>query len=214
MAGRKILLVEGNDDEHALKHICGNRGIPTLDEVKPHGGATKLLESIPVRLKATSEFGDAVGVVIDADTRPAATRWQSIRDLLVDVGYQNVSDAPDPGGTIVEPPEGSLLPRAGFWIMPDNQRSGILENFLRDLIPKPNELFDHVTDSVDSIPIRLFSNNDEPKAVIHTWLAWQSEPGRPYGTAITARFLDPDALQVDLLVSWLKRLFYDGQEPE
>ena len=38
MAGRKILLVEGIDDEHVLKHICGNRGIPNLDDVRPHEG--------------------------------------------------------------------------------------------------------------------------------------------------------------------------------
>jgi hypothetical protein len=31
MAGWKILLVEGTDDEHVLKHICGNRGIAHLD---------------------------------------------------------------------------------------------------------------------------------------------------------------------------------------
>ena len=49
---------------------------------------------------------------------------------------------------------------------------------------------------------------DEPKAVIHTWLAWQKEPGRPFGTAITARFLDPNVPEVDVLVAWLKRLFF------
>ena len=39
--GRKILLVEGTDDEHVLKHICGNHGIPHLDEVKPCGSDKK-----------------------------------------------------------------------------------------------------------------------------------------------------------------------------
>ena len=34
MANGKILLVEGTDDEHVLKHICGNRDIPYLDEEK------------------------------------------------------------------------------------------------------------------------------------------------------------------------------------
>ena len=210
MVGRKILLVEGSDDEHVMKHICGNRDVPHLDEVKPHGSDNQLLESIPVRLKATSEYGDAVGVVIDADTSLAA-RWQSIRNLFIEVGYQNVSDAPDSDGTIFEPPEGSLLPKAGIWIMPDNQSPGILEDFLLDLIPSTDDLFDHVTNSVDSIPVRLFSENDEPKAVIHTWLAWQSEPGRPYGTAITAGFLDSGVPQVDVLVSWLRRLFYEHE---
>ena len=208
MAGQKILLVEGSDDEHVLKHICGNRGIPALDEVKPHGGDTELLESIPVRLRASAEDGDVVGIIIDADTS-LDTRWQSVRDRFTQVGYQNVPAVPDANGTIFEPPEGSLLPRAGVWIMPDNRTPGILEDFLSFLVPQPNDLFDHVTDSVDSIPNRLFSDNDEPKAVIHTWLAWQKEPGRPYGTAITARFLDSNVPQVEALVSWLRRLFYE-----
>jgi 5S rRNA maturation endonuclease (ribonuclease M5) len=27
--GKRILLVEGPDDEHVLKRLCGNRGVPT-----------------------------------------------------------------------------------------------------------------------------------------------------------------------------------------
>ena len=65
--GRKILLVEGTDDEHVLKHICGNRDIPHLDEVESQDGVENLIESLGVRL-TLSEEGDVIGVVIDADT--------------------------------------------------------------------------------------------------------------------------------------------------
>ncbi len=208
MAGWKILLVEGTDDEHVLKHICGNRGVAHLDEVKPHGSVDTLLESIPVRLKA-SEDGDIVGVVIDADTN-VDVRWHSLRDRLIDVGYQDVPADPAPDGTILDPPAGTLLPRVGIWIMPDNRTSGILEDFLRFLVPQEGHLFKHVQSSVATIPEgeRRFSAVTEPKAIIHTWLAWQKEPGKPLGTAITARFLDPNVAQVDVLVSWLNRLFF------
>ena len=206
MPDRKILMVEGPDDEHVLKHICGNRGVPHLDEVRPHGGAPELLQRIPVQLRL-SEERDVVGVVIDADTDLDA-RWRSIRDRLVQIGYQDVPAQPDPNGTVLEPPSGSFLPKAGIWIMPDNTANGNLENFLRFLVPRPNALFEHAVSSVSNIPpTRLFSQLDERKAVMHTWLAWQEEPGRPYGTAITARYLNPDVPQVDLLVSWLERLF-------
>ena len=207
MPGRKILLVEGRDDEHVLKNICGNRGIPYLDEVKPLGGATNLLQNIPVQIKASNEEGDVVGVVIDADTNLVA-RWKVIRARLIQIGYQDVPALPDADGTIFEPPQQSLLPKAGFWVMPDNKTCGVLENFLQFLVPQPDALFDHVTASVDSVPEKLFKDKDRLKAVIHTWLAWQKEPGLPYGTAITARFLDPDVPQADVLVSWLKRLFF------
>ena len=94
--------------------------------------------------------------------------------------------------------------------MPDNQVTGILENFLRLLVPHPNALFDYVRRSVANIPAseRRFNPLKEPKAIIHTWLAWQREPGMPPGNAITARFLDPNVPEVDVLVSWLKRLFF------
>lgn len=154
MANGKILLVEGTDDEHVLKHICGNRDITPLD-IKKSDGADKLIESL-------------------------------------------------------DPPAGTLLPRLGVWIMPDNQKSGTLEDFLRFLVPQPTILFDHVRNSVAAIPEgeRRFKPLDEPKAIIHTWLAWQKEPGRPFGTAITARFLDPNVPEVDVLVAWLNRLFF------
>ena len=212
MANGKILLVEGTDDEHVLKHICGNRGIPHLDEVKSCGNDIKLIENLEVRLKV-SEEGDVVGIVIDADTG-IADRWKSVRNRITDIGYQNVPDQPDSDGTILDSPSGTLLPRLGVWIMPNNQTSGILEDFLHFLVPQPNILFDHARDSVKTIPEgeRRFKSLDEPKAVIHTWLAWQEEPGRPFGTAITARFLDPNVPEVDVLVAWLKRLFFPSSQ--
>jgi hypothetical protein len=37
---------------------------------------------------------------------------------------------------------------------------------------------------------RPFRQSYEMKACIHTWLAWQEEPGTPLGRAITNRYLD------------------------
>lgn len=147
---RRILLVEGVDDEHVMKHICGNHGIPHLDEIKEHGGAPNLLESVPVRIKA-SEEGDVVGIVIDADTDMDA-RWRSIRDRITTMGYENTPQAPTPEGTIIDPPERTLLPRLGIWIMPNNRTDGILESFLRFLVPQPSALLEYVEKSVSDIP--------------------------------------------------------------
>ena len=207
MAGQKILLVEGNDDEHVLKHICGNRGIPNFDEVRPHYGDEDLLEDLTTQLKASNEEGDAVGVVIDADKNPAG-RWEAIRDRLIEAGYDNVPAEAVPAGTTLNPPGESLLPPIGVWIMPNNRDKGKLEDFLRSLVPKQDELFVHATGIVESLSEKRFGDEDEIKAVIHTWLVWQSSPGRPYGTAITAGFLDAHSPQAYVMVSWLNRLFY------
>jgi hypothetical protein len=207
MPGKKVLLVEGSDDQHVLKRICGQRGVGQLDEVKPQGDVLWLLENFPVRLKESDI--EALGVVVDADTDLAA-RWQSLHDRLTKAGYQNVPAHPAPAGTILAPPPDSLLPRVGVWIMPDNQTKGILEDFLHFLVPTGSNLFAHVKSSVATIPEteRRFSQLAEPKAIIHTWLAWQAEPGKPLGTAITAKFLDAKVGQADVLVAWLKQLFF------
>ena len=59
MAFTRTLLVEGLDDEHVLKHLCGNRGVPELEKIKRYDGIIPLLESFPVLLKASQE-GDRV----------------------------------------------------------------------------------------------------------------------------------------------------------
>jgi Protein of unknown function (DUF3226) len=207
MATRKILLVEGNDDEHVIKHVCGARGVQDLDEIKPQGNVEQLLENLPVRLKESDV--EILGVVIDADTDIAA-RWRSLRDRLAKAGYRNVPAYPLADGTIVDPPSRTLLPRVGIWIMPNNQTKGILEDFLRFLVPEDSRLFEHVQSSVTNIPKgeQRFNQLAKPKAIIHTWLAWQKEPGKPFGTAITARYLDPNVKQVDVFISWMNRLFF------
>ena len=210
----KILLVEGVNDEHVLKHICGNRRLPHLDEVRPHGNVERLLDAILVQLKASDEEGDAVGVVVDADA-DLHNRWRSIRTKFQDAGFHDMPETPAPDGTILDPPDGTLLPRAGVWIMPNNRIPGILEDFLKLLIPQPNSLLDHVETSVAAIPPahRRFRSVAEPKAIIYTWLAWQKEPGMPPGSAITAGSFDATVTEVDRLVGWLERLFFRGRPP-
>ncbi|MDQ1354957.1 MAG: hypothetical protein QG657_5266 [Acidobacteriota bacterium] len=207
MPTKKILLVEGKDDENVMMHLASNRGGPHFDEIKSLEGCTNILKSIHVHLIAGGE--NIIGIVIDADMDIAA-RWRSLRDQLLKTGYQTVPDNPSPDGTIIDPPGGAFLPRVGVWIMPDNQTGGILEDFLKFLVPTGSRLFDHVTSSITAIPEgeRRFTQLAEPKAIIHTWLAWQKEPGKPLGTAITMRFLDANVAQVDVLISWMNRLFF------
>ena len=213
MEQQYILLVEGPDDEHVIKHLCKSRNhsfFNKVDEnevqIKQKGGVQNLLNTLSIEL--TGSGLKVLGVIVDADMS-LESRWQQVREQLRKAGYSNIPSAPNPKGTVLPSVEGSLLPRFGVWIMPDNQTSGILEDFLRWLVPQDSQLFPHVQSSIDSIPEteRHFSENDKPKAVIHTWLAWQKEPGKPLGVSITAKYLDPDVEQVGLLLTWLMRLF-------
>ena len=219
MSATKILLVEGIDDQHVFENLCLKRGILLNPKDKPNEGihikelkgVDKLLawlEDLEVFLM-TSDI-KALGVVIDADIDLAA-RWDSIKARLHKAEYQDIPALPSPDGTIISPPPDKLLPRVGIWIMPDNQATGMLEDFLRFLVPTGSLLFDHVESSVASIPDgeRRFSLLAKPKAIMHTWLAWQEEPGKPLGLAINCHYLEHEVAQVDVLILWLNRLFFE-----
>lgn len=207
MAGKRVLMVEGPDDEHVVKHICGERQLGKIETIHPYGGNNPLLEGIGARLKESDIT--ALGIILDADTDLQA-RWQAISARLNLAGYRNIPEAPSAVGTVVEAPADALLPRVGIWLMPDNQVPGILEDFLRFLVPEGDPLFTHVEQSLESIPPGLCRFNDlkKPKARIHTWLAWQEEPGKPFGQAISARYLDPKLPAADTFAAWLQRTFF------
>lgn len=202
---KNILLVEGPDDEHVFRNLCGRHGFPRLDEVKPHGGYTALLDAIPTRTKE-SDIG-ALGIVIDADA-DISSRWAAVRDRLERSGYEVPRD-PEKSGLVLLPPPGTLLPRVGVWIMPNNRLPGILEDFIRDLVPAGDQLYEYAQNCVDGIAPeqKRFRALDLPKVRIHTWLAWQDEPGKPLGQAITKGILDANAEKALVVVAWLKRLF-------
>jgi len=78
MAGRKILLVEGRDDEYVLKHLCGQRGVQNLDEITPLGSVEWLLENFPVRLKESDV--EALGYDIESkDPKTGKLRFIEVK---------------------------------------------------------------------------------------------------------------------------------------
>jgi hypothetical protein len=203
---KKILLVEGPDDEHVFKALCGSHDLPRLDEIKPYEGYTNLLDAFPLRL--TESDVDVVGVVLDADTDLDA-RWRAVRDRLLEAGYLDVPITLPNTGLILDPPQDKILSRVGVWLMPDNTVPGILENFLHHLVPDGDRLFEYAGSCLDGIApeLRLFRDEDRPKALIHTWLAWQNEPGKPLGQSITRGVLQADIPAALMVVAWLKNLF-------
>lgn len=209
MATKRILLVEGNDDEHVFKAIFGQHNLAHLDEIKEHGGYTNLIEALPLRLVESDVL--ALGVVCDADTSPA-NRWESIRHRLETAGYIDVPINPDVNGLVIAPPGNSLLPRFGIWIMPDNHIPGILEKFLELLVPPGDKLFSYTEHCIKNIPAadRLFRDVDIPKAKMHTWLAWQEEPGKPLGQSITKKVLRAESPSCQKVVNWIKRLYFEA----
>jgi hypothetical protein len=207
MTSKRVLMVEGPDDVHVVKHICGQRQLGNIEKIRPYGGKDSLIDGIIVCLKESDI--SVLGIILDADTDIQA-RWQAVTDRLITAGYCDVPEVPATEGTVIEPPTNSLLPRVGIWLMPNNQLPGILEDFLCFLVPDEDPLLAYVDQTIANIPVeqRRFSDLKEAKVKIHTWLAWQKEPGKPFGQAISAHYLDPCLPMVDIFAAWLKKTFF------
>ena len=207
MAGENVLLVEGTNDQNVFWHLMNNHGIARgIVEVKPFGGVKNLLTALPIQLRSTEI--KRLGIVVDADT-DLSPRWESLRNILIAYNYKNVPVLPLSEGTIVEAEDLPVVrvPKVGVWIMPDNQTPGMLEHFVSFLGATTDPLWAVADDCLDHLPEKHFTENQRIKAHIHTWLAWQEEPGQPMGIAITKTFLDAKAPHAQQLIAWIRRLF-------
>ena len=96
--------------------------------------------------------------------------------------------------------------------MPDNQRGGALEEFLQDLINEQDPMLPLAKTSTANAKAAgaSFPDSKKSKAMLHTWLAWQEEPGLPYGVAIKAKYFGNDSPVAQAFVAWYKRVFREG----
>jgi hypothetical protein len=85
-----------------------------------------------------------------------------------------------------------------------------IEDFLAVLVPPGDRCWpwaEQVTLKARAEYGAAFSTPDFTKARIHTWLAWQQEPGLPFGTAITAATFTHDATLATTFVKWMSQLY-------
>jgi hypothetical protein len=201
---KRELWVEGEDEIHVFKHICNIRNITPKFTSLSQRGLPNLLASLPVTIRL-GEDGDRLGIVLDADLDIAA-RWTQVRTILQGLGFPSIPPAPEPAGTIIR---SVGLPTVGVWIMPDNTIPGMLEDFLAVLVPSGDMLWPQAEKCVEEAARidRRFNPDHATKAKIHTYLAWQSEPGVRLGRAISLRCFEANNPLVDSFLDWLDRLF-------
>jgi hypothetical protein len=217
---RSRLLVEGIDDLHVCYHLLKCHNIEILErdkdkskdhetvvqgkiEILPKGGIENLL--LAIRTELARDSMKHLGILVDADEDVLA-RWQSLHSIFVNSGYSSTPAIPDRRGTIIRE-QGK--PAVGIWIMPDNQLPGMLEHFCRFLVPTNDQLWKIAENGLQQAmeQDRRFPEQHTVKAHLHTWLAWQEEPGKPIGQAITKRYFDHEAPHAQLFVRWIRELF-------
>ena len=201
---KPLLLVEGLSDFHFVKHICKESDLSFDWKIESHNG----INSVLAQLKAASmNRGDPqIGVVVDADG-DIKDRWSNIIGQLRDLGDSDPKM--DPNGTIID--RGDGLPRAGIWIMPDNESPGELEDLVIEMIPGDDVVWPLSKAYVDSIPEdnREFQSGKIDRAKLYAWLAVRKKPPH-IGAAIGTGDLDICTARCKTFVTWLKRLYDDG----
>jgi len=204
-----MLYVEGNDDKHAIIALLKRHGIDMANGrrpvmIKDHNGVERLLEAMPEATRTATDR--PVGFVLDVDVE-ISDRWAAVCSRLKDAGLVPPTVCPADGYFGQLP---GYAHQVGVWMMPDCVSDhGKLEHLLKTLVPAADRLWPHAEQTTDQAKKMggRFSNNDQIKATTHCWLAWQQEPGKPFGTAISARFLRHDSPEALAFLRWLKRLF-------
>ena len=217
MAERSQLRVEGRDDNHAIRHLLVRHGLDYdrrpwpawLPSIESAGGKDDLLDDVQRSIRASS--GRAVAFVLDADF-PLRDRWRAMSARLSAVGVEVTKNIPH-DGFVGE--SGEYRARVGVWLMPDNRQEGergegTLERFLETLVQEADPLLPHAREATRRAKTEhgaSYPDGDVKKAVLHAWLAWQKEPGLPYGTAIKARYFRHDSPAARSFVDWFRRVF-------
>jgi hypothetical protein len=206
----KQLLVEGVDDKAAVlglvKHFISwpdqrSEWPVFMDAV---GSVDEILNRVYFDTKIQESGLEVLGIMVDADDRPLS-RWEAVRSLCKHV-FPDVPATLPIDGLIPDSPE----LRFGFWMMPDCSSEGMLENFLRLLVPSASEsIWEHAIDAFAKAralgaPCR---EAHVPKAQIHTWLAWQDPPGERFGTALTKKIFDAKSPIAESFLKWFRSLY-------
>ena len=193
---RRILFVEGPDDEHVVRHLQ-HRLCPEWNfRIEQKHNYEGLVASIRPEIAVQDRI--AVGFVVDADTDPGA-RWQAVSHRL----QRRSIDVPgtwDPAGTVIDG-----TPRIGVWLMPNNASIGELEDFVATMVPEGDPVWPLARDYIEAVP-KPFLRTKPSKAEIHAWLATRERPFR-MGEAIGAQALNVNGQLCRSFAAWLDRLF-------
>jgi len=214
--GSNVLLVEGKNDCHVIWALCKKFKIKENFGINVCESYIQSIKELNSRIVDSSSKPERIGIVIDSDKgyekspkEAFLNRWKSIKKNLIFHGYE-LPDNPERKGTILCHNEEDK-PKVGIWLMPNNSDPGMLEHFISEMIEeKALNVAEECVKKAEEEQITSFIPNHKQKAIVHTYLAWQDEPGMPLGTSITTQVLKPETEIAKHFVDWLKRLFDDN----
>lgn len=196
-----VLLVEGQDDEHVVRHIRERHSSLPSFAILPKDNVEQLLESIEVETMVSGR--QVLGILVDANTDVSA-RWNAVTHRLRNANLDaDLPATPNSEGIIIDG-----VPRIGIWLMPDNKSEGELEDFVAQMIPADDPVWPLAQRYIECIPAcdRKFTEKKIARAKVHAWLAARKEP-RKMGVAIRAHDLEINGVICCKFIEWLSKLF-------
>lgn len=209
MSMKKVLLVEGPNDKGVIQEVLNAYGVDFDFDIKVCDSVDNIPNEIRLRIMNPSAYA-VLGIVADADTS-THSRWQQIRNILHNTGLYNCNRLPSSkDGNIVLPIDPDSGPKVGVWIMPNNDYSGTLEDFLLEMVSSEDALMSEVENKLsdlESKSMHRYRSVSRNKAKIQTFLAWERKPGISVSTAIKAHILNPHTPTADRFVEWINNVF-------
>lgn len=210
----KVLLVEGASEARLIPYLMEANSVVWPNDkakapvqIRDKGGFENIVDRAVLEAEIRETSRRITGIILDAD-QAFAQRWINIRNCCVPY-FSALPEEITLDGLIISNCDSQKL---GIWIMPDNQSHGMLETFLLQLVPggEADPLLAYARQSCVHAKANLnapYKDTQIRKAEIHTWLAWQDEPGRQLHQAVSEMILNPKSPAAGPFVRWFRELF-------
>lgn len=209
----KVLLVEGAGDEGVIKEILNEWNVP-CPCIKACGSDAQVFQALKLYLSNPGQY-KTIGVIVDADINPVGRLQRFVQVLNASKRFRLDENNPLTAEGLITDGVVVDAARVGLWVMPDNQSHGMLEDFLAVMADTAHpELMvesESAISNIESKGLQQYTPRHRPKAKIHTYLAWQKDPGSTLPQAIQKHYLDVSSENARPFVSWINRLFWEKQ---
>lgn len=198
----KQLLVEGRTPEIFFREWVETPGLKGQVEVRDYGSLTQLTDFLKVftGYKEFREIVVSVGIVRDAEDKPATSAFQSVCSSLRVVGLT----CPEACGSF------SIgHPRTGIFVLPDCQQPGMLETLCWTSLehdPKNEPELACVMAHLDCLGRANVQVRNAAKAKVWTYLAGRGEFDPMVGRAAQAKIWNWESAALRRLSDFIKLL--------
>lgn len=220
-----VLLVEGEDDRGFFEQVCKSIQLNPAIKVAPpkdyqadyettlrngKQAALNLLNDLLVELLDEAAPTQRLAIIIDADyEQEQGLGYQKTIDQVTGraAEYDFSLVANNAQGLCFKQNDG--LAEFGLWVMPNNQKDGMLEDFIKECVSSAEQsLLNHAIQVVQDVPEpKKFKSHHYAKAEVATWLAWQKPPGHGLYYSVYDKLLNTDHALFQEMEQWLKKIF-------